>query len=467
MPLTNGISYCGIGRNKAKIPTLVGNPENIMNFLFFSLCILLGAGFGLLISRLLFKNKFVAEITQKQTELDILRENHQELNAKFDSINSSFDKTKQALVLQERNNEVLEEKLATRKAELTEMSKKLHLEFENIANKIIDANSEKLSKQNKNNLESVLKPLGENINQFKKKIEDVYFAESKERFSLGKEVEKLVKLNLQISEEANNLTNALKGNSKTQGDWGEMILENILEQSGLQKGREYFVQEFLKDESGGFVKNDMGRKMQPDIIVNYPDKRKIIIDSKVSLTAYVKYCQTTDNLEQKKELDRHIDSIRRHIDELSNKRYQDFELSLDFVFMFVPNEPAYILALQKDPNLFQYAYNKRIVLISPTNLIASLKIIVDLWKREYQNQNAIEIAKRGDSLYNKFVGFVENMTKIGENLEKTDKAYNSALNQLKSGRGNLIGQAEKLKNLGVGSDKTLPKSLTEDQNNLD
>ena len=235
----------------------------------------------------------------------------------------------------------------------------------------------------------------------------------------------------------------------------------------MQKGREYFVQEFLKDESGGFLKNDMGRKMQPDIIVNYPDKRKIIIDSKVSLTAYVKYCQTTDNLEQKKELDRHIDSIRRHIDELSNKRYQDFELSLDFVFMFVPNEPAYILALQKDPNLFQYAYNKRIVLISPTNLIASLKIIVDLWKREYQNQNAIEIAKRGDSLYNKFVGFVENMTKIGENLEKTDKAYNSALNQLKSGRGNLIGQAEKLKNLGVGSDKTLPKSLTEDQNNLD
>ena len=144
-----------------------------------------------------------------------------------------------------------------------------------------------------------------------------------------------------------------------------MILENILEQSGLQKGREYFVQKFLKDESGGFLKNDMGRKMQPDIIVNYPDKRKIIIDSKVSLTAYVKYCQTTDNLEQKKELDRHIDSIRRHIDELSNKRYQDFELSLDFVFMFVPNEPAYILALQKDPNLFQYAYNKKIVLISP------------------------------------------------------------------------------------------------------
>lgn len=438
-----------------------------MNFLFFSLCILLGASFGLLISRLLFKNKFVTEITQKQTELDILRENHQELNAKFDSINSSFDKTKQALVLQERNNEVLEERLATRKAELTEMSKKFHLEFENIANKILDANSEKLSKQNKNTLKSVLKPLGENINQFKKKIEDVYFAESKERFSLGKEVEKLVKLNLQISEEANNLTNALKGNSKTQGDWGEMILENILEQSGLQKGREYFVQEFLKDESGGFLKNDMGRKMQPDIIVNYPDKRKIIIDSKVSLTAYVKYCQTTDNLEQKKELDRHIDSIRRHIDELSSKRYQDFELSLDFVFMFVPNEPAYILALQKDPNLFQYAYNKRIVLISPTNLIASLKIIVDLWKREYQNQNAIEIAKRGDSLYNKFVGFVENMTKIGENLEKTDKAYNSALNQLKSGRGNLIGQAEKLKKLGVGSDKTLPKSLTKDQNNLD
>ena len=432
-----------------------------MDLLFLFFFLVLGTGFGFLISKLIYKNNFVSEITQKQTELDILRSNHQELTTKLDDLNFTYGNTKQALILQERNNEILEEKLATQKTEINEMSKKFHLEFENIATKILDNNSEKLSKQNKSNLESILKPLGENINQFKKKVEDVYIAESKERFSLGKEVEKLVKLNLQISEEASNLTNALKGNSKTQGDWGEMILENILEQSGLQKGREYFVQEYLKDESGDFLKNDMGRRMQPDIVVSYPDKRKIIIDSKVSLTAYVKYCQSSDNHDQKKELDKHLDSIRRHIEELSNKRYQDFELSLDFVFMFVPNEPAYILALQKDPNLFQYAYNKRIVLISPTNLIASLKIIVDLWKREYQNQNAVEIAKRGESLYNKFVGFVENMTKIGENLEKTDRAYNSALNQLKSGRGNLIGQAEKLKKLGISSDKTLPKSLME------
>jgi len=287
----------------------------------------------------------------------------------------------------------------------------------------------------------------------------VYDKESKERFSLGEKIKDLVELNQKISEEANNLAKALKGSSKTQGDWGEMILENILEQSGLVKDREYFVQEFLKDEDGNFIKNPEGRKLQPDVIIRYPDDRKVIIDSKVSLTAYARYTNTEDPEQQQKAVREHVLSVRKHIDELSNKNYQDFTTTLDFVMMFVPNEPAYFLALQNDPELWDYAYRKRIILISPTNLIAALKLIADLWKREYQNRNALEIAERGAALYDKFVGFVDNLQNIGIHIEKTQKSYESAMSQLKDGRGNLIGQAEKLRTLGVKAKKRLPPSM--------
>lgn len=360
------------------------------------------------------------------------------------------------------NNKALNEKLETQKKEIGELAKKFNTEFENIANKILDEKTQKFTIQNKENLETILKPLGDNIDKFKKKVEEVYDKESKERFSLGKEVEKLVELNQQISEDANNLTKALKGSSKTQGDWGQMILENILEQSGLVKDREYFVQEYLKDEDGNYLKNEQGKKMQPDIIIAYPDNRKVIIDSKVSLTSYVTYCETDDPKKQKEALTSHLQSIRNHIDELSGKTYQDFAPSLDFVMMFIPNEPAYLLALQNNPDLWHYAYNKRIILISPTNLIAALKLIVDLWKREYQNQNVHAIAERGAALYDKFVGFVDNLLKVGGFLEKTQKSFDSALGQLKSGSGNLIGQAEKLRDLGVKPKKRLPANLVSD-----
>ncbi len=353
----------------------------------------------------------------------------------------------------------LAEKLETQKKEIEEMAKKFNTEFENIANKILDDKAQKFTKQNKDNLETILKPLGDNIDNFKKRVDEVYNMESKERFSLGKEVSKLVELNHKISEEANNLTNALKGSAKKQGDWGQVILENILEQSGLVKDREYFVQAYLKDEDGNYLKNEQGKKMQPDVIIAYPDNRKVIIDSKVSLTAYVKYCETDDSDEQQKALKAHLKSIQNHIDDLSGKTYQDFAPSLDFVMMFVPNEPAYLLALQNNPGLWQYAYDKRIILISPTNLIAALKLIVDLWKREHQNQNAQAIAERGAALYDKFVGLVDTLSKLGGHLEKSQDSYRTAFGQLKDGRGNLIGQAEKLRNLGLKTKKTLPSSL--------
>ena len=360
------------------------------------------------------------------------------------------------------NNRAFEEKLNTQKEEMSNLRKQFNLEFEHIASKILDDKSSKFTKLNQDNLSGILKPLGENIELFRKKVEDVYINEAKERFSLGEEVKKLQMLNTRLSEEANNLTNALTGSSKAQGDWGQMILENILEKSGLVLNREYFVQEYLKDTDGGYLKNEHGTRMQPDVIIAYPDNRKVIVDSKVSLSAYTRYVQCNSNEEQKTHIKEHLRSVRRHVDDLSKKSYQDYAETLDFVMMFVPNEPAYLLALQHDPDLWHYAYDKKILLISPTNLIAALKMIVDLWKREYQNQNAQQIAERGAALYDKFVGFVDSFSTVGEQLNRAQNTYEAAFGQLSKGRGNLIGQAEKLKELGVKNKKNLPTTLVEE-----
>lgn len=348
--------------------------------------------------------------------------------------------------------------LQSHQEELINTRNQLNKDFQIIANQILEEKTMRFTDTNRNNIEAILKPLNEKLSEFKSKVEETYDKESKQRFSLEERIKELVALNNQISEDANNLTKALKGSSKIQGNWGEMILESILEKSGLKKGEEYYSQETLKDENGNTITNATGGRMQPDVVVVYPGGRKIIIDSKVSLTAYVKYVEAETEEAKAAAEKEHLLSIRQHIDELSRKSYQDYVESLDFVMMFIPNEPAYILAMQLDSALWDYAYRKRILLISPTNLIASLKVVSDLWKREYQSRNAQEIAKRGSILYDKFAGFVDSLQDIGKNIERSQKAYDKAYSQLSEGNGNLIRQAEMLKELGIKSQKELPNN---------
>ncbi|MCI3937926.1 DNA recombination protein RmuC [Chryseobacterium aahli] len=350
--------------------------------------------------------------------------------------------------------------LKAQKQETKRIQEEGKLQFENLANKILEEKTEKFTNLNQTNLKNILDPFQERITDLKNKVNEVYEKENKERFSLGEKVKELSLLNQQISEDAKKLTRALKGESKTQGNWGEMILESILEKSGLVKGREYFLEHELKDEDNKALFSEFsGKKMRPDAVVKYPDERNVIIDSKVSLTAFTELVDETDSDIHKIKVNQHLSSIKTHISQLSQKAYDDYGKSLDFVMMFIPSEPAYIAAMQADQNLWNFAYEKRILLLNPSNLITSLKLIADLWKREYQNRNSMEIAERGAKLYDKFAGFIENLEKVGKNIDQAKNVYNDAFKQLSTGNDNLISQTQKLKSLGIKNKKELPQSL--------
>lgn len=348
------------------------------------------------------------------------------------------------------NHKNLKEKLEEQKTDISNLQDRFRIEFKNLANEILEEKSKKFTEQNRSNLDQLLKPLGEKIRDFEKKIGDAYDKEAQQRFSLKEEVKRLAELNIKIAEDAENLTRALKGDSKSQGNWGEMILESILERSGLVKDREYIVQPSFQ--------GDDGRRMQPDVVVTYPGNRSVIIDAKVSLTAYERLVDAPGPELREKYLKEHLNSIRNHITELSNKNYLDIYQvqSLDFIMMFLPVEPAYLVAIKEDPEIWNYAYDRRILLISPTNLMAALKMIASLWRQEHQNKNALEIARQSGDLLDKFYALLSDLNDLGNRLKLTQKSYDDAINKLSEGKGNLIRRAQRIEELGAKTKKKLP-----------
>jgi DNA recombination protein RmuC len=333
------------------------------------------------------------------------------------------------------------------------LQQKFSAEFKNIANDLLEEKSRKFTEQNKTNIESILNPLNEKLKEFQKRIEETYDKESKQRFSLEKEIKILFDLNQQMAKEANNLTIALKGQTKTQGSWGEFILDSILEKSGLQKGREYQIQETFINEDG--------KRRQPDVIINLPENKSLIIDSKVSLLAYENYCSSENEGDKAAYLKEHISSIRKHLRELSAKNYQNlYQLnSLDFVLLFMPIEPAFSLAVQNDLNIFNEAFERNIVIVSPSTLLATLRTIASIWRQEYQNRNALEIARQSGALYDKFQGLISDLIELGKKMNAMQLNYEEAMKKLYSGRGNLLSSVEKIKRLGAKATKSLPQSL--------
>ena len=345
------------------------------------------------------------------------------------------------------------------KTSIASMGETYKAEFKNVANEILEQKSKNLEETSNKNIKTLLDPLNTELKDFKAKVDKVYNDEARERHSLESQVKMLVQTSTQVSQQAENLTNALKGNVKQQGNWGEMILSSILENSGLTENREYFLQEFIKDKSGEIIKDENGNALQPDVTIHYPDERKVIVDSKVSLVAWEKYMTETDVTAQKQALEAHIRSLKAHIDGLSKKNYPKYAKALDHVILFIPIEPAFLEAVKEDTGLWKYAYDKKVLIVGPTNLLLVLKIVADIWQIEKQSKNAIEIAEKAGELYDKLFGFIESMEDLGAGLNKANQNYEKAMGQLSTGKGNAIKKAEELKALGADTKKQFPDRL--------
>ena len=411
--------------------------------------IFFAAAAGSLITYLISRMKGV----RLEERIAILRDEKEERETKLNLESIRANEAENQLSTLQAKYQHLSERLEEQKAELSEMQTTFRDEFRNLANDILEEKSKKFTEQNREKLDQLLKPLGEKIQTFQKQVEEAHKEDIKGRSALGQHLKMLQEVNQKMSEEAKNLTKALKGDTKQQGNWGEMILERILEKSGLTKGREYETQVNIRSEDG--------RSQQPDVVVYLPDEKRLVIDSKVSLNAYEAYSSAEETVEQEKAVKHHINSLRNHVRSLSGKDYAKLHgsKSPDFILMFIPIESAFGLALQNDPNLYNDAFDKNIIIVSPTTLLATLATIDNVWKQEYQNQNAMEIARRGGLLFDKFVGFVDNLNEVGQRIEQSQQAYDQAMKQLSTGRGNLVGQAEKLRDLGASSSKKLPEDL--------
>ncbi|WP_315360520.1 DNA recombination protein RmuC [Neisseria bacilliformis] len=393
------------------------------------------------------KNSYAAELGRLKTDCAALQKELADARVQNRHLATRIEQEQQAQ----------QEKLAL----LDEARDALGSRFQNLANQILEEKSRRFSEQNREQLGILLNPLSEKLGGFSQLVQNTYEKEAKERLTLENELKRLQQLNSRLHEDAAALTRALTGSrNKTQGNWGEMILESVLEHSGLQKGREYTVQAAsVQTQDDGST-----RRLQPDVLVNLPDGKQIVIDSKVSLTAYVRYTQSQSEDEARTHLAEHVQSVRRHVAELSAKQYSDIDglTTLDFVFMFIPVEPAYLLALQQDGSLFQECFDKRIMLAGPSTLLATLRTVANIWRNEQQNRNALAIAEEGGRLYDKFAGFVETLQSVGKNIEQAQTAYHKALGQLKDGRGNLITRAQKLHKLGVKAGKQIDRNLLEE-----
>jgi DNA recombination protein RmuC len=401
-----------------------------------------------------FMNKGALGRLEERNEL--LERSKSEIEQKLEAEIRRANESERAIATIEADYRNLQEKLQDQKTEVEKLQEQFRSEFKNLANEILEEKSKKFTEQNSENIHQLLKPLGEKIEEFRKRVEDTHREDVKGRSSLEQHLKTLQELNQNMSEEAKNLTKALKGDTKQQGNWGEVILQRILEKSGLIKGREYDIQESHT--------MDDGRRLQPDVIIRLPDDKHLVVDSKVSLTAYERFVSTTDEDEQRSALKQHVSSIRAHVKGLSAKNYQELYAfnSPNFVLMFIPVEPAFAAALQTDSDLFNEAFERNIIIVSPTTLLATLATIENVWKQEYQNKNAMEIATRGGRLYDKFVDFVRDLTGIGQRIEQTQKSYDDAMNKLTSGTGNLVRQAEMLRDLGAKASKQLPAGMDMD-----
>lgn len=411
---------------------------------------LLAASLGYLAGALAGRSR--ATIAETRAErLPLVESQLQEAEQQLSTLRSDVA-TLTSQLAQERNQSA--EKLAL----LQNAREELSNQFKNLANDILEEKSKRFSEQNQQSLGQLLEPLKTKLHEFQGKVEQVYVQEGKDRSALAEQVRQLMELNRTVSQEANNLTRALKGSNKTQGNWGELILERVLETAGLRKGEEFDVQESHT--------LDDGRRLQPDVVLHLPEDRHLVIDAKATLVAYEDYASAEDDKQREVALKRHLDAVRTHIKGLSDKNYQDLYglKSLDFVLMFIPIEPAFMLAVTHDRELFMDAWNKNVLLVSPSTLLFVVRTVASLWRQEAQSRNAQEIAKRGADLYDKLVGFVEDMESLGTRLTQAQKDYDGALNKLSSGRGNLIRQAEQLKKLGVKPSKALPGPLVEQAN---
>ena len=388
-----------------------------------------------------------SQLTISNSEKETIRTEKEAINIQLSKKENDFEN------LWERNKE--------QKEEVEKLQEKFTKEFENLANKILEEKSSKFTEQNKENMKNILSPLQEKIQLFEKKVDDTHKESIDYHAALRQQIIGLTDMNAQMSKETLNLTKALKGDSKMQGNWGELVLERVLEKSGLEKDREYYVQQSHTAVDGN--------RVFPDVVINLPDGKKMIVDSKVSLTAYEKYINEEDDSLKNGYLKEHVSSIKRHVEQLGDKNYQDlYEIeSPDFVLLFIPIEPAFAMALNEDTTLYNKAFEKNIVIVTPSTLLATLRTIDSMWANQKQQENAMEIARQAGALYDKFQGFVEDLIKIGKKIDESKIEYGAAMNKLVEGKGNLIISVEKLKKMGAKAKKALPESILKRANNED